>query len=141
MNRIRILACHLFDQRCTKMKNVSGNRHRGTCKYALIISLSFFLQQVLFFLVYLNVLTDMWFILYNLTIHWFPKGNFKTGKKWDRDGKKGITLGNADRDRERKKSNKQTIAFETKFTFSLNLGTYAMMQLLINTLGPKVARE
>ena len=56
-----------------------------------------------FFLVYLNVLTDMWFILYNLTIHWFPKGNFKTGKKWDRDGKKGITLGNADRDRERKK--------------------------------------
>ena len=51
-------ACHLFDQRCTKMKNVSGNRHRGTCKYALIISLSLFFQQV-FFLVYLNVLTGM----------------------------------------------------------------------------------
>ena len=75
----------------------------------------------------------MWFILYNLTIHWFPKGNFKTGKKLDRDGKKGITLGNADWDWERKKSNKQTIAFETKFMFSVNLGTYAMMQLLINT--------
>ena len=140
MNRIRILACHLFDQRCTKMKNVSGNRHRGTCKYALIISLSLFFCSKFFFLVYLNFLTDMWFILYNLTIHWFPKGNFKTGKKLDRDGKKGITLGNADRLRE-KKSNKQTIAFETKLMFSLNLGTYAMMQLLINTLGPKVARE